>query len=789
MQLKGSTTSTGVTWKWSGPGGFDSDQQNPSATNAGEYLLVVRLPNGCTASDTAYIYQNLNAPVVDVQATALVLTCTTPVIDLTGSTQTANTAGIWTGPAGFTPNINPTVSVTLPGTYNYTVTSTVNGCVTAKGITLTVDKTPPNLTVSTAVLTCNNPASPVSANSSTFGTTFKWTGPGGFTSSQQTISASLSGDYICTATAPNGCTTVKTSTVTENFAVPQNVAAFGAVINCTIPEPDITATTSSTGVSYVWEGPNGFVMAGQTVQVFEAGVYYVTVTLSVNGCETVDSCVVDFDLAPPGVVASVSDTITCTTPCVTLNAATQSVGATFSWTGPGITAANKTLQSPSICAAGTYKVTVTGTNGCKSTGTIIALTDGSNPVVNLAGGIITCANPTIPLTATTDKNVTWKWSTGATTDIINVSTGGIYSVTATAGNGCTGQATITIDVDKAAPVVSIAPPIQFSCTVLEVPVSATATPAGVTFAWTTPDGNIVSGTNGAGITVDQIGTYSVLVTNPVNGCTTVRSELVTANPAVPSGFVLDEKDVRCSGETNGFASILSVTGGTPPYLFSLNNAPYSGGTNFTNLPAGSYSLAVEDALGCNYSTTFDIAEPPLIVVDLGPDTTLRLGDSILLDLTNLVTPPGQYVYNWAGSFLGCDSCADFWIKPLHTQQLVLTVIDSNGCRAQDVRFIEVDKQRHIYVPTAFAPESDNGNDLFYIFGGQDVAEIETFMVFDRWGEVIHQYFNFQPNDPDSGWDGKWRADEMNPGVYVWFAEIRFIDGVKKIYKGGVSLIR
>jgi hypothetical protein len=65
-------------------------------------------------------------------------------------------------------------------------------------------------------------------------------------------------------------------------------------------------------------------------------------------------------------------------------------------------------------------------------------------------------------------------------------------------------------------------------------------------------------------------------------------------------------------------------------------------------------------------------------------------------------------------------------------------------------------------------------------------------VFNRWGELVHERENFQPvieNTVDYGWDGKFKGEELNPAVFVYLAEVEFIDGRVEIYKGDVSLVK
>ena len=67
--------------------------------------------------------------------------------------------------------------------------------------------------------------------------------------------------------------------------------------------------------------------------------------------------------------------------------------------------------------------------------------------------------------------------------------------------------------------------------------------------------------------------------------------------------------------------------------------------------------------------------------------------------------------------------------------------------------------------------------------------MQIFRIFDRWGELVYQEENFQPNNPGSGWDGNFNGKPMNPAVFVYFAEVRFIDGSVKQFKGDITLAR
>jgi gliding motility-associated-like protein len=103
--------------------------------------------------------------------------------------------------------------------------------------------------------------------------------------------------------------------------------------------------------------------------------------------------------------------------------------------------------------------------------------------------------------------------------------------------------------------------------------------------------------------------------------------------------------------------------------------------------------------------------------------------------------------------------------------------------------IIVEKLRPVYVPTAFSPDEDGTNDIFYVQGGSDIQEIKSFYVYNRWGESVFENTNFQPNDPAQGWDGRHRGQPLNAAVFVYFLEVEFTDGEVILYKGDVILLK
>lgn len=790
--LNGTSPTSGVTWRWTGPGFFDSPLQSPLASVPGLYTLTVTGLNGCTSTATATITENNDSPVVTLSGGGQ-LTCTTTQLPLNAVISTPGATGVWTGPGGFNSTSNNTTT-TFPGVYTFTVTA-LNGCISAPQLTLTQNIVPPqNVSAVGGLLNCNFPTISLQGSTTTTNVGYGWSGPGGFTSTLQNPAVNNPGTYILTVTnLANGCIGSDTTLVTQDPTVP-DLSVTADTITCASPSVTLNTTTNTPNVTFQWTGPGGFTSTQKDPSVNTSGTY-VLVAKAQSGCTSSFSITVIQNTVTPNVSAS-GLTLTCLSPSGALTGGSTTPGVTYRWNGPGGFTSNQ--PNPIVNLTGAYTLVVTAPNGCSNSTTVNVNPDFGLPQVTVTGGTISCLITSVQLSATgSPANLSWNWSGPggfvSTEQNPVVTQPGSYIVVARAANGCTNSTTAAVIADTDAPDILVGVPIQLNCTTTQVTLNAgTQMPGSYLFAWGTLNGTFVSGTNTQTPVVSAAGAYTVTVTNTQNGCTAARNVTVTVDPSSPSGAVLQVRDVSCFGDTNGAVLIESVNGGTPPYEYSLENGGLSANVLYTSLAPRSYNLLIVDANGCEYETTFIIDQPEELIINLGPDTTIKLGQPIELSLQNTVNFPNRVVNLIAKPtdlvyLFDCDTCAAF--LPTYSFQYRVTVTDANGCTAADNRLVIVDKTRNVYIPNIFNPESATENGLFMIYGGIDVEEIKSFQIYDRWGALVHEYYNFQPNFIPSAWDGKVRGDDANPGVFVYVAEILFKDGELIIYKGDVSLIR
>jgi gliding motility-associated-like protein len=364
-----------------------------------------------------------------------------------------------------------------------------------------------------------------------------------------------------------------------------------------------------------------------------------------------------------------------------------------------------------------------------------------------------------------------------------------YSYTVTGTPPCPDdEEFVTIEIAPV-PVADAGQDQELNCDISSVNLGGSGTTPGVTYSWA---GGNVSDTSAAAPTTTEPGTYTLIVSNAA-GCSSSDVVVISQSITTPDPHI-SISDVSCFGRQDGFIVIDSITDGDPPYLCSFDGSAFTSQKQFTNLAPGDHTLIIMDASGCETEVIFSVGEPQEVTVEIegsfeGNDPVIDLGNE--LTLTIITTPPYSQLDTVVWSTGGLDSCATCpSITVMPTDQTTFSVmVDKDGCRDTDKLTVFVEKNRPVYIPNAFSPNDDGYNDYFTVFGGASVAKVRSFLVFNRWGETMFEYYNFLPNDPAIGWDGRHKGDFMNPGVFTWFAEIEFIDGSVEIYEGDVSLLR
>ncbi len=262
-------------------------------------------------------------------------------------------------------------------------------------------------------------------------------------------------------------------------------------------------------------------------------------------------------------------------------------------------------------------------------------------------------------------------------------------------------------------------------------------------------------------TTIQPGTSLDFVLTSTNGCDSIVT--VTALPAIPTVTTSELIEI-CEG-------------GTATIFGQPTSAP------------GEYSQAFTGSNGCDSTHTVTLSVVNNVSVSFPGDLSISLGETVVLN--PVTSPPTGLTYAWLEDpTLSCLDCPKPTASPLATTTYSLTVNDLGGCTASASVLVEVERHGGVYIPNSFSPNDDGINDVFLVFSdGRSVKQVNSFLVFSRWGESVFELYNLPPDDIAYGWDGTHRGEELDVAVFVYFAEVEFVDGKKRLYKGDVTLVR
>ena len=325
----------------------------------------------------------------------------------------------------------------------------------------------------------------------------------------------------------------------------------------------------------------------------------------------------------------------------------------------------------------------------------------------------------------------------------------------------------------------------FGCSQMDVMLEAdvTASSNDLLYEWT---GNGFT-SNETMPLVNHAGMYDLTVTNDENGCSATASTEVTQGTSLDNVF-FTAVPPSCFGRADGLLQIDSVANGSPPYTYTVGNVATTDPL-IPDLAAGSYDVLVMDNAGCEMTFSFTLDEPPLIEIFLSDDIEINAGE--MVQLSPIITAPADiFVWTNEGS-LSCGDCPDPIAQPTETTLYTLSSSTDTGSEAMDDILISVINSTNadVYVPNIFSPNGDGVNEVFSLFSGEQITNVKTMLLFDRWGDFVYQGTNLSLNDPSQGWDGYYKGKPMDTGVYVFYAEVELVDGSVKEMEGEVVLIR
>jgi len=623
---------------------------------------------------------------------------------------------------------------------------------------------------------------------------FAWTGPNGYSSNEEDPTNIEAGDYQVVLSDAQGCSQTLNITINEPAtAVEINIPTTETICFDASNGSAIVEATGGAG-NYTYEWSNGDDTADATN--LTAGTYTIIVT-DQNGCSADGSVeIVQQNILSFGMTQEGADCFNGTNGTASIDQISYGLQAAdpndfqIQWS----TGASDVLMVDNLIGGQTYFTTITDALGCTATNDITI----ENPAeIGAQAGIqkvVSCAQGSDgQLIANGDGGTApysyvWDATAGGQTDAIAIDLpAGTYNVTVTDANGCSTQteAILTDPTPLAASFTNT--PVQCNGEAngtAEVSVSGGSSP--YSYLW--QDGQVTAEA------VNLFGGLQEISITDANGCL-LEESIDIAQPDLPLTSQSDADDVTCFGDRDGVI-MLFPDGGTAPYSYSTDGENFFGSSTLIAIEPGTYDVTVRDSRGCLHTVSdIFVGEPDELIINAGLDDRVEYGGELFLDAVVTGQTPGinlSYQWTWTDTtaYVATPDEEDTVIRVINPTTFTVNVVDENGCEASDAVVVFIETPRVIVVPTGFTPNGDNINDLLLVHGKSKlVQQINTYQIFDRWGEQLYEANDFFINDTGIGWDGTFAGQPMPAGVYVWFLEVEYVDGQTEVLRGETTLIR
>lgn len=315
---------------------------------------------------------------------------------------------------------------------------------------------------------------------------------------------------------------------------------------------------------------------------------------------------------------------------------------------------------------------------------------------------------------------------------------------------------------------------------------------GASVSWSAISGTTPDDPSKSVQTIVQPGLYVVSLTNP-NGCSNRDTVEVRVGAAFIQDVIGASQPNICHSDNKGEISITDIDGGTAPFTYTLTGPvdKENKSGRFDGLPPGDYRVQITDANGCITYRDYTVDNPPPIQLDIKGDTLIHCQDTIVLSVvTDLDASEIDRIQWFAGQKLieGASGLIENLTDHKSAYYLV-RLKNKSGCEIETRVNIKYDNQIPYYAPNVFSPNYDGINDEFKLYFDDRVYSVKSFRVFDRWGALMCEQHDIDPHSAHFGWDGSHRGKPMDPGVYVWMAEVTGCDGRQLLLKGDVTIVK
>jgi gliding motility-associated-like protein len=666
----------------------------------------------------------------------------------------------------------------------YTVTITDDNDCELEGSIVIDEPNELQITTSGNMLDCyfdTDGVAKVSGSGGTSPYTYEWEDE----TTEDCLTGVTAGDYSVTLTDNKGCMIAAIASVTAPDSIP-----------IVFVKEDLTCFESNDGKIEIildpafgnqivtWDdGPTGTVREN-----LERGTYCMTVT-DENDCTNTRCILVN----QPSEIST--NSVITKTSCqgrldgaIALTVNGGNGNYMYSWSGPNFTSDEQDIVD---IGEGTYELIITDEKDCEAA---FSFQVGSQPGMQIDVSItdVICAADTTGSIAisviggTEPYSYDWQGPDGYSSVMQNIDNlaAGPYELVVTDDRSCELDSIITVEENDFISL-EITGLTALECKGIptgNARVEATGGVGPYTYLWS--DGTMEQST----VTLLG-GSQSVTITDSQNCTSEISFSVEEPETAVTATAVGDIPS--CAGSKDGTISVEAM-GGFPPYLYSIDGIDFTTDPLLLGVASGNYNVEVRDLKGCSFIVeNVFVPEVDEFRVNLGDDLLVEYGGAVQLN-PFVGGNTFDLMYEWTvmdEDQIDCLDCPMVTISNI-TEQIIIKVEVSNGlgCFAEDVVTIRPERNIVIKVPTGFSPNGDGQNDILSVFGSEEM-QINSFIVFSRWGDKVYETRAIEINDNTQGWDGRVDNKLLQPGVYAWIVEAQYLDGTVTIFKGMTNLIR
>ena len=674
------------TISWTNANGEEvSTLSNFTTENTGTYTATItNTMNSCVSSDSLIVGLSSDVPEAEIEVSNSI-NCEAEQATLSAISTNLNLTYEWFDEFGMSISVDSSFSTDIIGPYSLTISDTTNDCSTTLNTLVEGNTIEPDFELNGLMpLDCNVETITVSGNSMNADVVFQWLDEqGDVLVEQSTFDLSMPGMYaLIGIDTVNQCQDTLTFEAMADFAAPEvSISAPNDTLTCTLEELQLEGMTNLNQTLIRWTNEAGDSLTNQLLlEVTEGGIYNLTVTNELNGCDSTATIVIETDTVAPPLTITTPMPITCQMETTILEIQSDTIGLECSWGG----IVNDC--SIEVSEAGMYTAMVTDpSNGCSTIDSIEVIENMVEyEVMPQVDGVIDCVNETVMLSPQgIIGNVVYTWLNTENDTIglgpsIMVDSAGVYVLTLLdLFSGCISSGEVEVTEETDFPNTAVSVDNQIDCSNESVTLNATPE-MDIEVEWQDATGNVLTEP-----IANIEGWYYAFFTNTMNNCTSVDSVEVFADLEEPSLVINIEGEeiITCDNPS----VLLTSNSDFPENVVwtAASGGELGTGASLNTVESGTITATVSNPMNaCTTSLTLTVGEnttPPAIDLMVESEFDCAEQEAVISTIEN-----PDYQYEWTSN-VPIENPDQAQLSIAEPGQYNLTVTNLiNGCTASDV---------------------------------------------------------------------------------------------------------